>query len=63
MTFAFAIFLERILDCHSFVHEELAVHGLDSGVGGFKIGVGDETVALRLARLWVARDLLVEHEQ
>ena len=45
VAFAFAVFLEGVLDGDGFVHEELTVHGFDGGVGGFEVGVGDEAVA------------------
>lgn len=45
MPFALPVLLECVLDCDGFVHEELAVHRFDSGVGGFEVGVGDKTVA------------------
>ena len=42
--FALAVLFEGVLDGDGFVHEELAVHGFDGGVGGFKVGVGDEPI-------------------
>jgi hypothetical protein len=43
--FTLPILLERILHGDGFVHEELAVHGFDGGIGGFEVRVGDEAVA------------------
>ena len=37
--FAFSVFLEGVLDGDGFIHEELAVHGFDSGVRGFEVRI------------------------
>jgi hypothetical protein len=55
---ALAVLFEGVLDRDGLVHEELAVHGLDRGVGRFEVRVGHEAIALRLPRLRVARDLM-----
>jgi hypothetical protein len=39
VSFAFAVFLEGVLDGDGLIHEKLTVHGFDSRVGGFKVGV------------------------
>ena len=54
---AFAVLLERVLHGDGFVHEELAVHGLDGGVGRPEVGVGYEAVAFGLAGGGVAGNL------
>ena len=58
MTLALAVLFERVLDRDGLVHEELPFHGLDSRVGRFEVGVGYESVTLRLSRLCVAGDLI-----
>ena len=57
VTLALSVLFEGVLDCDGLVHEELPVHGLDGRISRFKVGVGHESVALRLSRLCVARDL------
>ena len=57
MTLALSVLLEGVLDGDGFVHEELAVHGLDRGVRGFEVGEGDEAIALGGAGAGVAGDL------
>lgn len=54
---ALPVFLERVLHGDGLVHEELAVHRLDSAVRRLEVGVGDKAVAFRLAGGRVARDL------
>lgn len=56
VTFAFAVFLVGILHGDVFVHEVLAVHVRDGVVGGFEVGVGDESIAFREAG-FISRDL------
>lgn len=58
MSLALAVLFEGVLDCDGLVHEELPVHGLDGCISRFKVGVGHESVAFRLSRLCVARDLM-----
>ena len=58
MTFTLPVLFEGVLDCDGLVHEELPVHGLDSRISRFEVGVGHEPVTLRLSRLCVARNLI-----
>lgn len=60
MAFAFAVLFEGVLDVDGFVHQVLAVHGLDRLVGRFERVVRDEAVAERLTRREVALDLGVQ---
>jgi hypothetical protein len=58
VTLALSVLFEGVLDRDGLVHEELTVHGLDGRISRFEVGVGDESVTLRLSRLRVARDLI-----
>ena len=46
MSFPLAIFLEGVLDRGLLIHQVLAMHVVDSIVGCFKVGKGDESIAL-----------------
>lgn len=45
MSFAFSVLFECVLNYDGFIHEELAVHGLNGCIGGFEICIGHESVA------------------
>ena len=62
MAFALAIFLVRILNRDFLVDKILAVHACNSVVGRFKVGKGDEAVALGKV-IFVTRNLQFEHRQ
>jgi hypothetical protein len=53
---ALAVLFVGVLYADVLIHEVLSVHVGDSVVGGLEVGVGDEAIALREARL-IARDL------
>jgi len=57
MAFALAVLFECILDGNRFVHEELAIHRLNSRVRGLKVRVRDETVAFGFASARITGDL------
>ena len=46
MPFTLPILFEGELDRDGLIHEELAIHGLNSGIGGFEVRVGHESVTL-----------------
>lgn len=46
MSLALAVLLVGVLNGHLLVHQDLAIHVGDGGIGGFKVGEGNESVTL-----------------